>query len=292
MIGKTNLAKDLLKEVAQQLTDHYPAEEAAAIARILFEDRFGINRTSLALDPAIRITESGIVRLHKDLRKLKSGMPVQYVTGSATFCGLPFRVEPGILIPRQETEELVKLCSEEMRDLQNPSLVDFCTGSGAIAVALKKTFPSAQVYASDYLKEILEVASYNALHNNVIVDFFLHDLLVENPPVELKNLDLAVSNPPYIPEVFKAGLEMHVKDFEPSAALFVPDEDPLCFYRRLAEISREILKPGGTLLVETDHRYNASVAGLFSTSGFTSVASCNDLSGKERFVKARRNLYE
>ncbi|HRZ42477.1 MAG TPA: peptide chain release factor N(5)-glutamine methyltransferase [Bacteroidales bacterium] len=290
MIGKTNLAKDLLKEVALQLTDHYTEEEAAAVARILFEDRFGFTRTSMALDPYLRISESGIVRLHKDLRKLKSGMPVQYVTGNARFCGLSFRVEPGILIPRQETEELVKLCAEALCDLNEPMVIDFCTGSGAIAVAIKKSFPASHVFATDYQAGILEIASYNALKNNVVIDYFQHDLLTGELPASLSHFDLVVSNPPYIPESFKADLAVQVKDFEPSAALFVPDGDPVCFYRRLAEYSMEILRPGGVLLVETDHRYNASVAGLFSAAGFGSVASLTDLSGKERFVTAMKNL--
>ena len=192
-------------------------------------------------------SEEERLRLTNILQRLQEGEPLQYILGTAYFCGLPFHVTPATLIPRPETEELV-----DWAGTTSGNVLDAGTGSGCIAVAIAHRNPQAQVTAWDLSAEALEVAAQNAAANGVQVRFERHDMLTELP--DAQSLDLIVSNPPYVCEREKAEMEEHVLRHEPATALFVPDNDPLRFYKALARIGSHALRPGGAILMGNQPR--------------------------------------
>jgi release factor glutamine methyltransferase len=289
MIGTTNRARDVMMEAERRILPLFGSPEAGAIIASLFIDRFSISRVDLVMNPDLRLTESQIVQVYKDLQKLSGGMPLQYVTGKARFLDNSMFVDSRVLIPRPETEELVMICCKWLESKASPVVLDIGTGSGAIAVAIKKRIPGSQVFALDNSEEILEVARHNALINNAVIHFFKADVLSGVADAFRMAPLCIVSNPPYIPASRRSALDVNVRDFEPSSALFVPDEDPLLFFRAIGLLSRDILQKDGMLIVETDHIYNEEVADLFASIGLKEVTSLQDLSGKPRFVKALKN---
>jgi release factor glutamine methyltransferase len=264
----------------------YSAGEAEAITRILWEDLTGIDRTRLLqaddgiVPPEIReIMDTALSRLEQQ-------EPVQYITGSTIFSGLKMLVNHHVLIPRPETEELVQWISANPALQKNPcQVLDVGTGSGCIAIALKRMLPEVTVTALDASPGALAVAQHNAALHQVSIDFRQLNFLVPAERNALERVHVIVSNPPYIPESEKTQLDANVRLHEPPAALFVPDGDPLLFYRALAAFAGTHLLPGGALYVETHERYAGETAALFRQT-FSSVEIKNDLNGRERMIKA------
>ena len=245
MIGfNLNKTKRHFTEV---LAEQFPQREAEQLMRILLEDLFDIGLTRQLMEPELRIDEFQYTLLESAAQRLLDGEPVQYVTGKAWFDGLLFQVDESVLIPRPETEELVQKVACELPSDKPLRVWDIGTGSGCIAVALAKRFPQADVKAFDVSEQALEIARRNAELNGVEVDFICDDVL--HPKSEYWNqpVDLVVSNPPYVRESERVSMEHNVLDYEPSTALFVPDEDPLLFYRQILTLAKPRLNPGGAV---------------------------------------------
>jgi len=288
MLATSNRVKDLMVAVEEQLKPLYDDSEARSVASLLFEERFQITKLKVALNPNLRLSESEIVMLHIDLKKLTSGMPLQYVTGYAEFAGLRLKVSPDVLIPRPETEELILLAISLMKDKEPESIMDLGTGSGAIALAVKRKWPQASVFATDISEKTLEVAKENGKAHQLHVNFTHHDMLSQNWPI-IGQVNLLLSNPPYIPIGEYHSMHINVKKFEPKRALFVEDADPLLYYRHIGHLGGEHLTHQGWLVVEVHSLYGQEVVKLYQNMGYYEEVKAHfDIHGKHRFVSGRR----
>lgn len=249
--------------------------EASAIAFMLFDSIGGLSKVDVLMDKEPAHYEA----ITSAAKRVAEGEPVQYVLGVAEFCGLHFHVEKGVLIPRVETEELVALAVEK----HPKRVLDVGTGSGCIAVAVSKLSAGTKVTALDVSEEALSIARRNAESNGVEVEFQRCDILQEEVG---GRYDMIVSNPPYICHCEAKDMESNVLDFEPHLALFVPDDDPLLFYRRIAEQGLQCLESGGTLLYEINRRFGAETATLHTGLGYAEVEVVKDQFGNDRMVKA------
>ena len=293
-------AKRLLVE---KLSTTFPQREAEQLMRILLEDLFNIDRNRQLMDPNLCIDERQHYLLSEAVRRLLEGEPVQYVTGMARFGDLLLRVSPAVLIPRPETEELVQkitttslpchscegMCEskESMGGGTKPLRIwDIGTGSGCIAIALAKQFPNAEVIAFDVSDEALQIAKENAENNGVKVTFVHDDVL--NPQSDYFNqpVDLVVSNPPYVCDSERTAMESNVLDWEPENALFVPDDDPLQFYRQILRLAKNQLNPNGQVWFEINERMGEDMVRVCHEMGFAQAEILEDFAGKPRFCRA------
>ncbi len=231
------------QEIWQRLSDSYDEREAKAVARYLLDVGYGLTMTDIIGGAVETLDES---RLNEQLRRLQAGEPVQYVLGRTFFCGHEFRVRPGVLIPRPETEELVGVACDRVARYGEIHILDIGTGSGCIAISLALAIPDAQVEAWDVSDEALAIARENASRLGAKVTFKKNDILKGNGAPSFwrglgEAVSLIISNPPYICEKERKDMEQRVLDHEPSLALFVPDDDPLLFYRAIAEYATRAL---------------------------------------------------
>ena len=280
-------SKALFLDLVNQVKIDENRDEIQSMVYVLLENLFSLSQTDILLGKEIAVSETDYVRLRGIIGRINSHEPIQYILGTTVFYGRNFNVNNSVLIPRPETEELVRLVVEHKNrvdGLARPySILDIGTGSGCIAITLALEFMAANVYATDVSVPSLDVARENALQLNARVQFFVNDVLHDRLPVN--NLDVVLSNPPYIPLAEKQNMGRNVIAFEPHLALFVSDNDPLIFYRVIVEKSRKALVSKGLLAVEVNERFGNEVASLFSAGGFTEVEIVNDMSGKERIVK-------
>ncbi len=260
----------------------YPQSEAAAIAERYCNDVCGFGYFDLTLNPSVEVEDLTEVGFEGDMARLAAGEPVQYVIGWTEFCDLRFWVRSGVLIPRPETEELVAMIVGDNR-LEEPRILDIGTGSGAIAVSLAHKIKGAQVEAMDLSVEALEVAHFNARSHGLKVELFQDDVLEFEP--EPESLDVVVSNPPYIPQSESATMWRNVVDYEPSMALFVPDENPIVFYERIADVAWEALVSGGKLYFELHETTAHDVAAMARRRGFCEVEVVADINSKPRMLR-------
>lgn len=276
---------NIYRDIRDVLVREYDAGEASAIAFLLLEEVAGMSRSQALMgDDSTQRDE--LLRMAERIAK---GEPVQYVVGKAEFCGLTFHVEPGVLIPRPETEELVG--AVELQNAQAVRVVDIGTGSGCIAISLSKKFSGAKVEGWDISDDALRIAKGNAELNESNVSFHKVDVLSVSPSEALslaegKRVDVIVSNPPYICDKEKSDMERNVLDHEPHLALFVPDEDPLLFYRKIAELGVEILSTGGRLYFEINRAYGRETVLLLEGLGYSNVQLVQDQFGNDRMVCA------
>ncbi len=281
----TNTVGSLLDLYKAELSPLFGEPEARAMARTVLQQAFGWDRAELEVRRSTALSESELLKVYAPLTRLRMGEPLQYVLGRTWFMGMELYVAPGVLIPRPETEELVDLIQRSGRAFSR--IVDVGTGSGCIALALKKLIPQAVVSGVDVSEEALVIAQRNSAALGLDVQWSAFDAL--DGAVRLPNgLDLVVSNPPYVPRSEEASLEPHVRDHEPHLALFVDDLDPLLFYRAIAEKAWSALIPGGTLWFEGHYLYADAVGTMLSGLGYTEVAVLEDLSGSPRFIHAIR----
>lgn len=280
----------MFRQIVDTLIPTVEEREARALAFVVLEDAFGLSRTDIYLGKDTAFSEDDTIRLEKILRRLEQGEPVQYVIGTAQFCNLTFRVTPDTLIPRPETEELVGWVASLLPSEAPCSVLDVGTGTGCIAISLAKQFPRAQVTAWDISEGALAVARQNAETNGVTVDFCQKDVLevVNESAASAPSSDALyiVSNPPYICERERAEMEAHVLDYEPASALFVPDADPLLFYRALARLGQQL--NAAAVLVEINQAYGQETVEMFQSSGYSNVELRRDIYGKDRMIKAVR----
>ena len=289
--------RESVRRIVDALTGLYVRQEAEAIARTVITDKEGITMSHLLAFPD---EECGLSadKLDKITAELASGRPLQFVLGHCDFCGLDFEVGEGVLIPRPETEELVAAVLKRCED--GDSVLDLCTGSGCIAIALADRLKNSQVTAVDISEKALGYARKNASKNGVNIEFIQADILQESDFDTIRRLpsrgvgevdskfDVIVSNPPYVPLADKPSMHKNVVDFEPYEALFVPDDDPLLFYKRIATAGREILRKGGLLAFEIYESYSARIAEMLSEAGYRDIEIIDDANLKPRIVCCRK----
>ncbi len=275
--------------IETQLTPLFGEDEAKAMVSLLLQHHFRCSRLELSLKRKEEADPELLARLHKDTERLLQHVPIQYVTGETEFFGLHLAVSPAVLIPRPETEELVQLAVDVLKKIPHPAtLLDIGTGSGCIALALKKQFPQSEVYALDVSDEALEVAKHNAGSNGLELHFLKENILFPKRKWKIPELDVIISNPPYITPAEKVQMQRNVLDYEPHRALFVPQVDPIIFYREIAIVARKKLKSGGHLLFEINEQYGKEMLDLLTEKGFRNPAVLRDFRGKERFCVAEK----
>ena len=282
-----------------ELLPLYEKKEIDAIFFMYIDFKYNLKKHDFFLDQDFEIEfEKDDINLRSkksevgsDLAALAKGCPTQYITGKTTFYNVELEVNPDVLIPRPETEELVELIkvqSSKFKVQGYYTILDLCTGSGAIAIALAKNIKNAEVWATDNSKNALQTAKKNAVINQVKINFLLHDILKDDISIFPDNVDIIISNPPYIPQSEQKFLHKNVVNYEPPSALFVPDENPLVFYHAIAQIAKIILCVGGLLFVETHEKFHSELAAMFAEFGFHDIKCGNDINGKPRFVSCKK----
>lgn len=256
--------------------------EIAALTRIVFTELLGFPDTAFYLKEDVTLSRSQQELLEDAAARLSKHEPVQYILGYSDFCGLRFKVTPSTLIPRPETSELVEWIAAEANGQE--SILDIGTGSGCIAVSLASRLPGSHVTAWDISAEALAVAEENSRSNSCSVEFRQVDILNLAPCSE--KFDIIVSNPPYIKDSERSAMEPNVLEWEPHTALFVPDNDPLLFYRTIANHGKNLLKPGGKLYFEINRAHGEETVQMLAESGYTSIELQKDFAENDRMIKA------
>ncbi|MFA0961533.1 peptide chain release factor N(5)-glutamine methyltransferase [Roseivirga sp. BDSF3-8] len=278
-------AGEIFRDTAKSLKGVYESPENDSVAMLLIEGVLGISRRNILLDESMEIDASMQHKLREAVEKCLAHIPVQHVLGAGAFYGRDFRVGRDVLIPRPETEELVYLVLSTYKG-RSLKAVDIGTGSGCIGITLALEHSAAEIMALDVSEAALEVAKDNADRLGAKLQFVQLDVLAE--PLPTSELDAVVSNPPYIPVKEKKSMEQRVTVYEPEMALFVPDEDPLLFYRRIGELALLHLREGGGLFVEIHESYGMEVVALYREQGYKMVECLPDMQGKPRMVRAFR----
>lgn len=277
------------QELCKSLASRYPEREAKAVIRYLLEVGYGLSLADIISGTTERIPAD---EMGKNLRRLLNGEPVQYVIGKAVFGGRIFRVTPDVLIPRPETYELCQWLEEEERGKRKEerdfSILDIGTGSGCIAITLALDMPQAKVEAWDISADALTVARENAQELQAKVKFEQVDVLSSLPAQGGLGWVSIISNPPYICQKEAAEMEQHVLDHEPHQALFVPDEDPLLFYRAIAKYGQKALQKNGQLYFEINPAYYQELTKMLDEMGYSEIETRKDLFGRNRMIKAKR----
>ncbi len=282
--------RGLWEWLSAELSGLYPIAEARSIADEVFLRLFGLGRDMRVLQSNNYMNDSDLYRLYKAYDQLINACPVQYVTGLCSFLDLELVVNPSVLIPRPETEEMVLLLlSLNNRPDGKLRILDIGTGSGCIAVTLSKRLPRASIFACDVSEQVIEVANHNTLKNNVKVDFYVCDILQKADTYSgPQQLDWVISNPPYIREAEKPQMRRNVLDYEPGMALFVNDTDPLVFYRAIVEKAYNRLIPGGLLMFEINENLGKETAYILNNKGYKNIQINKDFNNKDRFVFGTR----
>lgn len=277
-------AYSFFREVLQKLKTKFSSGEAENITAMMFEKIAGISKTDLIKVKNLEINQPTIKQLEESIDKLFLDVPIQYILGEAWFYGNKFLVNPSVLIPRPETEELVELVLKELKSDANKSILDIGSGSGCIPITIKKKFNQAKVTSVDISEDALEIAKQNATIIGTFINFQKLDFLERENWQLLGAFDIIVSNPPYIPFSEKESLDKNVRDYEPETALFV--DEPLIFYRAIADFATTNLLKEGKIFMEVHENFSHSVSEHFVQKGFiTNVLK--DIYGKDRFVVAQ-----
>lgn len=282
---ENHTALSLFREVAHLLSNVFPSQEIQSLQRLIFEKKLGLPLHKIYLNPALPIKSEDAEMIIDIVSLLKIQKPIQYILGEADFFGLIFKVTPDVLIPRQETEELVDWVLKTTSP-ENPSILDIGTGSGCIAVSLAVNLRHSKVTAIDISAGALEVAKSNAQTNHVSIDFLKVDILDQTSIVPNQPFDIVVSNPPYVRDSEKALMKANVLEHEPHSALFVSHTDPLLFYRAIAQRAKELLKSNGVVFCEINEALGNETRQLFTQYGYCEVELKKDLNGKDRMLKA------
>lgn len=286
MNEREQTVEQAVRTIRTALRPLYPAGEVEGFIRIIFRHLLHYEPVDILLRKDTVLPGFIPDKIDKVVEELKKSRPVQYIFNEARFHGHDFYVDGSVLIPRPETEELVDIIVDE-NGLSDLSVLDAGTGSGCIAISLALALKFPEVTAVDISEKALEVARRNAAALNARnIDFVCCDML--DMPVEVGKYDIIVSNPPYIAESEKAGMDRNVLDYEPSGALFVPDDDPLRFYKALSRFGADALKPGGRLYFEINSRFPAEIKKMLDADGYVDVELLCDMQGLWRFARAHK----
>lgn len=285
----TTIQQPEVKRIAQiiydELSGYYTQSEVSALTRIIATEMLGVAQMIYFLKDDVTLKAEQEAMLFNAIERLKKQEPIQYIQGYSDFCGLRFKVTPATLIPRPETSELVEwIASEHSGKIVN--ILDIGTGSGCIAISLAHKLPKSNVTAWDISTTALAVAAENSRNNSTEVTFERVDILSYEP--KSAQFDIIVSNPPYIKENEKSAMHNNVLDWEPHTALFVPDSDPLLFYRTIAEKGLQMLAPNGTLYFEINRAHGAEATKMLADYGYTNIELRKDFADNDRMIKATR----
>ena len=265
----------------------YVENEASNITKMVFESLANISRADVIRNPEMEIESEIFSSLNQALDQLLNHQPIQYVLGEAWFYHLKFKVSEAVLIPRPETEELVEIAIQHLKKTYQKKALDIGTGSGCIPISIKKNVPEINITSVDLSAKAIDIASENANNHQTKIDFKALDFLDENNWGNLDVYDVIISNPPYIPKLEIQSMDKHVTEFEPHLALFVPDEDPLLFYKAILRFAQNHLDKNGNIFLETHENFADDVCALFKEAGYEAKVK-NDLFEKPRMVLINR----
>lgn len=287
------LLKDIIKEGIQTISALYPEGEAREMVLAFLQDEFAVQRHTHIVSPDFSLSDVQAHKAQEAFERMAAGEPLQYLTGKSFFYGREFKVSPAVLIPRPETEILCRTALEALRraKAEQPKVLDLCTGSGCIAWTIAAECPQAEVVAVDISQDALEVAKSQLSEDTENrPKFHLSDVLAtpQSEMFENNSFDLLLSNPPYVMDSEKKQMRINVLEHEPHLALFVPDEEPLIFYRSIARWAQRLLKIGGEAIVEINEALGEETAEVFRMSGFADVLVIKDQSDKDRFISFKR----
>lgn len=274
-----------IASIRKELAGIYSKGEIESLVFLIFEKLKGYSRTQFLLAKDEFLAKDELFEIGKIVARLKNHEPIQYILGETEFYGLPFYAVPEVLIPRPETEELVQWIIQE-NQLLGPTILDIGTGTGCIAISLGKNIPNSTVLACDVSPVCIETARRNAKLNSVDVAVFEYDILNNSSEYRFPELNIIVSNPPYIREAEKTLMEKNVLDFEPELALFVQDEKPLIFYEQIADFALIHLKKPGRLYFEINEAFGNECAEMLRQKGFAGIELKKDINGKDRMIRA------
>jgi len=275
--------KATIQYIREELSGLYSVTEIRAFIRLIFEHVYNMDYHEIIVKYDTKPDNNYKERIHTIVRRLKNFEPIQYILGETQFIDLKLKIEPLVFIPRPETEELVQWITVSCK-YKSPSILDIGTGSGCIALALSRHIEMSRVSAVDILQDVINLARYNAKKNNLNVNFFCADIF-HREKYEWNCYDIIVSNPPYVMEKEKKDIALNVLKFEPHEALFVPDDDPLVFYRAIAEFASYFLCEGGWLYFEINEQLGNEIMLLLKHGGFGKIEIKKDINDKERMIR-------
>lgn len=278
--------QELVTHIRTAIASVYDEPEASAIAFALAGHVLNLSRMELSMQRHDLISHEVEEKTDKLIERLLTHEPLQYVLGTAHFYGLDLSVTPAVLIPRPETEELVSYIIKENQYAKQLHILDIGTGSGCIAIALGEILDTAFVFGLDVSEAALEVAHRNSLKYGQNVQWLQADIFEDKIKIPAHSLDIVVSNPPYVLETEKLQMRRNVLDHEPHLALFVPDTDPLLYYKRIAEVGQKLLKPGGKLYFEINEQFADDLVEMLQKQKYKEVKASKDIFDKDRFVSA------
>ncbi len=283
-----NTVQNTIKFIKSELNLHYPKTEISSFIKIIFSEYLKLDAGGIIVNEDKIISEENLVLLQKAIERLKTFEPIQYIIGNSYFYGLTFFVNKSVLIPRPETEELVEMIVKSHKWHQNTlKILDIGTGSGCIAVSLAKFLKNSEVFAIDNSPEALKVAKKNAFENGVEIFFIEDDILSPKSIINDMQFDIIVSNPPYVTDSEKPLMQPNVLNFEPDTALFVPDDNPLIYYKKISEFAQKKLNLNGNLYFEINQNYGRELIDLMNQIFPKSkLILIKDLSGNDRFIHA------
>lgn len=286
MFVSDNSVKSAKAYFFNRLETQFSERELRMMFNLSLQKRLNLSASDILLSDSIRLSESDLLFFRAIVKQLQEGMPFQHIHGEVEFYDLTLKIDHRALIPRPETEELVHWIATDYKSLATEiNVLDVCTGSGCIALALKSQLKHAKVVGVDVSKDALDLASENKLFNELDVTFLENDMLTDELPFTSESLDVIVSNPPYIMDKEKVDMRNHVLDFEPHLALFVADETPFIFYDKIAEMGQSKLRKGGSLYFEINEYFGPQMVELMEKHGYSAVELRKDLQGKDRMIK-------
>ncbi|WP_106829480.1 peptide chain release factor N(5)-glutamine methyltransferase [Parabacteroides pacaensis] len=273
--------------IKQELKGIFSENEIGSLIHIITEHVCGIPYYRLLIDKDRQLSEKEKQDFYQITQRLKQAEPIQYILGQTSFYGSTYLVNPDVLIPRPETEELVDLILKRHQE-KNIKILDIGTGSGCIAITLAKHLPQAQVWAADISTKALQTAQKNAIRNQAEIHFIHFNILDPSTKDKIQdNYDIIVSNPPYVLESEKKTMEKNVLEYEPGVALFVPDSDPLCFYQAIASFGKKRLKKNGFIYFEINDLYGNKIKEMLAQKNYHSIQLKKDICGKDRIIEAQ-----
>ncbi len=271
--------------IRKELSAYYSENEIIGLSKIIFSDVFKLSSINLLMLENNDFNDENFIILKKIIDRLKNYEPIQYIIGFTEFFNLKFYVNENVLIPRQETEELVNLIIEENKNKENLNILDIGTGSACIAISLAKNISNSKVSAIDVSEDAIDIAKKNALLNDVQVAFIQADMLKSNGLENIANFDIIVSNPPYVTNSEKEFMDKNVLNFEPKLALFVDDDNPLIFYKKITEFASKHLNKKGKLYFEINEQFGSETKELLQNYNFKNIEIIKDINGKNRIVR-------
>jgi release factor glutamine methyltransferase len=271
---------------SERLSTIYPKNEIDSIFNILVHHMLNYSKIEIHQNLSLNVASEIEIKMVGILERLAHNEPIQYITGVTEFYNLTLKTDKRALIPRQETEYLVDIILKEILKNKKYKIIDLCTGSGCIALALASNLPQSQIIATDISKDALELAAHNAKENKLPIKFICDSIL--EPQYSFESYDVIVSNPPYVRKEEKKQMHQNILKFEPASALFVPDSDPLIFYRAIAAFGNKYLIPGGTIYCEINEAFGSETHELFKKAGYIKSNILKDLNNKDRFIKASK----